>query len=298
MSRRRRIGFAVWAMLLGWALVLASVGSLAGEGFALDASEPAIAAGGAELDREARLQQALEAYAQALAEPARDARLAGFARAERAFASLVEDGVETAALWTNLGNAALQAQQPGRAVLAYHRALRLDPAAGAARQNLEHVRAGLPSWVPRPKSAEGAQALLFWSSLDSGPRSLVLAAGFAAMCGCVLLAVRRDTGAWRGLALLLGFAWVLGLGVEVRNSLAGETNRAVLVSDDVLARSADSSLSPLALPEPLPAGVEVDLLEARGDWTRVRLANGRDVWVRASSVEPVVRVPSGRGGPG
>ena len=67
----------------------------------------------------------------------------------------------------------------------------------------------------------------------------------------------------------------------------GDMPLAVLTGNEVLARSADSSLAPLALPEPLPAGVEVDLLEQRAEWSRVRLANGREIWVRSSSVTAV-----------
>ena len=241
----------------------------------------------ADRGREARLNRALEDYAHALTESRRDARLAGFAQAEQGFASLAADGVETAALWTNLGNAALQAQHPGQAVLAYHRALRLEPDATAARQNLIHVRSRLPSWVPRPDSSEGTQALLFYRQIGAGMRSQVAAICFAAMAVCVALAVRRREGAWRGMAILMGLAWAISVASLVYDNVSGEDNLAVLVADEVLARSADSSLAPLALPDALPAGVEVDLLEARAEWTRVRLANGRDVWVRSSTVERV-----------
>lgn len=249
------------------------------------------AARAGELDRERRLRQALDAYAAALAETDRDTRLAGFARAERGFASLVADGVETAALWTNLGNAALQAQHPGRAVLAYHRALALEPNAPTARQNLAHVRSRLPAWVPRRDAAEGAQRLLFYRAIAPRTRAALAAVCFAAMAACVALAVRRREGgregAFRGLAIGFGLAWASGIASLAYDARAGRDDLAVVVADEVLARSADSQLSPLALPEPLPAGAEVELLEQRGGWARVRLANGRDVWVRASSVERV-----------
>lgn len=239
------------------------------------------------LDREARLQQALDSYAQALTESGRDERLAGFSRAEQGFASLTADGVVSAALWTNLGNAALQAQHPGLAVLAYHRALRLEPDATAARQNLAHLRARLPSWVPRPDSSDGAQALRFYRQIGAETRSLVSAICFVSMSLCIVLAVRRREGAWRGLAFLTGLGWLIGVASLVYDGAVREDNLAVLIADEVLARSADSFLAPLALPDPLPAGVEVDLLEERAEWTRVRLANGRDVWVRSSSVDRV-----------
>ena len=61
----------------------------------------------------------------------------------------------------------------------------------------------------------------------------------------------------------------------------------MIVVDETPARSADSSLAPLAFPEPLPAGTEVHVAEARSPWARVRLANGRDAWVQESSVTRV-----------
>jgi hypothetical protein len=239
------------------------------------------------LDREDRLNLALRQYAQALTESDRDSRLAGFARAERSFESLAADGVETAALFTNLGNAALQAQHPGEAVLAYHRALRLAPEATTARQNLDHLRTRLPSWVPRPDSSPGGQAFLALTEISEATRSLVAAACFVLMSGSVVLAVRRREGAWRGLAILMGFLWVTSVGSIAYDRMTDEDHLAVVVADEVPARSADSLLAPLALPDPLPSGVEVLLLEERAEWSRVRLANGRDVWVRSSSVERV-----------
>ena len=239
------------------------------------------------LDREARLGAALGDYARALSESDRDARLAGFARAERAFASLISDGVETAPLWTNLGNAALQAQHPGQAVLAFHRALLLEPGNTTAQQNLAHIRSRLPSWVPRPDGAEGAEPLFFYRGIAPEIRSLVAALAFCLAGLCFAISVRRREGAWRGLAILAGVGWGAIFASVVYDLNSADSHLAVLTNDEVLARSADSSLAPLALPEPLPAGVEVDQLEERADWSRVRLSNGRDVWILSSSVTRV-----------
>jgi len=238
-------------------------------------------------ERGARLREALDAYSMALAEPERDARLAGFARAERGFASLVEEGVRTPSLYTNLGNAALQAQAPGRAVLAYHRALSLDPDASSARQNLIHVRSRLPAWVPRPESTRGLRGLFDERRLPAPLRARLGALSFFLGGLCALLAVWRKEGAWRGLGMFFGLVWVLLMASFALGGSMGDAPLAVLTGDEVLARSADSALAPLALPEPLPAGVEVDLLEQRAEWSRVRLANGREIWVRSSSVTAV-----------
>ena len=88
------------------------------------------------------------------------------------------------------------------------------------------------------------------------------------------------------MALFGVVVWGLLLGSTFLGS-ASERPLAVLIAAETEARSADSVLAPRALPEPLPAGVEVDLLEEREGWARVRLANGRDVWVRRTSVARV-----------
>ncbi len=271
---RRGAGAACALLLIGLLGATASPRVAFGESEASEAP-----AASARLDREARLEQGLADYAAALREADRGERLARFARAERAFASL----------WTNLGNAALQAGHVGRAVLAYHRALRLDPDANAARQNLAHVRSRLPAWVPRPADTEGLASGLDPRRVPAATRLLGAGLAFAVSALFALLYVRRGEGAWRALAGLAAVVWLLVLASLLVGGGAGQADLAVVTADEVQARSADSSLAPLALPEPLPSGTEVRRLELRGDWARVRLANGRDVWVRASSVTPAAR---------
>jgi len=236
-----------------------------------------------------RVERALDRYAQALEEPDRDTRIAHFAQAESGFAAVVASGVENAALLTNLGNAALQAEAPGRAVLAYQRALRLDPDAQAARQNLAHVRGLLPSWVPRPGPDDAGEPYLFYRRISSGHRGIAAALCFALGAASLAISVRRREGAWRGLAMSLGLLWLLLFASTVFDSMPGDANRAVVTTNQALARSADSRLAALAYPEPLPAGVEVEILEDRDEWARVRLHNGRDVWLRASSVTRIAQ---------
>ena len=197
---------------------------------------------------------------------------------------MIDEGARSPALYTNLGNAALQAGRVGQAVLAYQRALRLDPEATTARQNLAHVRASLPGWVPRPGSVETGEALYAYRRVSVQMRSLAAAGCFAATALAVVVAGRRREGPWRGLAIGLGVAW-LGLVASVVADGRGSVSQAgVLTAEETPARSSDSVLAALAFPEPLPEGVEVERLEVRGDFARVRLANGRDVWVRSSSV--------------
>lgn len=275
-----RSASAAMAMAIGMAMVMWAIAVLAVAGW--DGSARA-----EEVDPAAQLERALGDYATAQAETDREARIAGFQRAERGFAAVVEGGAESPALLTNLGNAALQAGHVGQAVLAYHRALRLDPDEATARQNLAHARSLLPVWVPRPGGQETRGAVFLDRRIPRPTRWLAGAGCFALAALSLVIAGRDGGGAWRGLAIVSGLAWI-GLVASVVLEARGATGRsAVLVAEETPARTADSLLAPLALPEPLPAGVEVEQLEERGDFARVRLANGRDVWVRRSSVARV-----------
>lgn len=238
-------------------------------------------------DQTERLDRALSQYAQALEESDRDRRLAVFARAEYGFAAVIESGVENSALYTNLGNAALQAEHIGQAVLAYQRALRLNPDTRAASQNLAHVRTLLPSWVPRPTYSAEVTPLFFYRRISTANRSYMAAACFALAAASLMISVGRREGAWRGVAFLGGVAWLLIVASIVFDSTEANIRLAVVTADETFARSADSRLAALAYPDPLPGGVEVEVLEGRAEWTRVRLYNGRDVWLRGSDVTPV-----------
>ena len=222
---------------------------------------PAFGQSAADTSAETRIEAALADYAAALAETDRDARLAGFSRAEQGFSAAAAEGAETPALLTNLGNAAFQAAHPGRAVLAYRRALALDPNAVVPRQNLAHFRSLLPSWVPTPSEADGTQSFLFYRAIPLSVRASFAAGFFALGALCFVLGIRRKEGAWRGGGYFSWVIWGLLLASVLADGQEERRDFAVIMVAETPARSADSALAPLSLSDPLPAGVEVERLE-------------------------------------
>jgi hypothetical protein len=89
----------------------------------------------------------------------------------------------------------------------------------------------------------------------------------------------------RNLAVLPAFVWILLLGVMLLRSSGDDGAAAVIIVPEVIARSADSPGAPSRLPQPLPSGTEVQIVETREEWSRVRLFDGRDVWLPASAVD-------------
>lgn len=232
------------------------------------------------------LDAARAAYQQALSVRDRDARTAAFARAELLFRQLVEQSPDSPELITDWGNAALGAQDIGRATLAYRRATALHPRQTRAKRNLSWVRERQPDWLPKPDADTTSDSLFFWHhSLSLTERHLIAALAFAAT---ILLIVPwgRRRRLLRRLALLPAAIWIGMIASVLLDS--PPLDDAVVVQDDVAVLSADSLGAPPALPKPLPAGAEITVIESRERWSHIALSNGIKGWVQTSAIAHVV----------
>lgn len=238
------------------------------------------------------LEHAVQTYAAAQEMPDRDERVAAFRSAERIFAQLADEGYESADLYVNTGNAALQAERLGAAVLAYRRALLLDPDHPRALRNLEYARALLPNWLPRPEPADVFDSFFSWhASLARAERGLAAALCFFLACALAATGIRFRQDPLRNVALLPGFAWLALLLSLLFDPALAAAQEGVISAEDVTLRVADSHLSAAALPRPLPAGAELRVLERRPSWLRVRLASGRVAWLPVDTVTTLIPPP-------
>ena len=213
------------------------------------------------------------------------ARRAAFARAESALGDAVRAMPGRPELLTDWGSAALGAGDVATATLAYRRALTIDGGNLRARHNLAWLRSR-QSDAFRPAVGGATDTLLFF---HVWPRARKLLTGAVAFAIAILLLVpwsgRRRRG-FVGLSLLPFAVWVAMLASVVVDDRRPDD---AVVMDDVVLRAADSAGAPAALPQPLPRGVEVTVIERRDAWTRVRLAGGIAGWIPAGAVERVDR---------
>jgi hypothetical protein len=235
------------------------------------------------------LAAAREVYRAALKAKDRDRRTHAFAGAEASFRELARAYPDRPELLADWGNAALGAEDLGPALLAYRRALRLEPGLERARSNLAWVRRQIPAWVPHPRAGGAAESLFFWHQFLSRPERQVAAGAFFALA-LVLFAVGAAERKWlrllRRAAAVPLVAWaVLVVSLWVEHD---STADAVLTADAVTLRSADSIGAPAVYDKQLPAGTECTILEKRDSWLRIQLADGGTIgWVAAGGVEPI-----------
>lgn len=238
-------------------------------------------------DIRATLEEGLSIYDQAQSATLRRERLDGFRRAERKFAAAIDAGAKNAALYTNRGNAALQAERLGAAVLSYRRALELAPDDRRARANLIHARSLLPSWVPRPREAGLLDTLFFWQgSMSTASQHRATALAFALAASMLGLALAFELSWLRSLAVLPALIW-LGLFASSLAADGAHAADAVVTAPEAIARASDSVNAPSRYGDPLPAGTELTLVEERGDWVRVRLGAEAEAWLRRAMVSKV-----------
>ena len=211
------------------------------------------------------------------------ARKAAFSRAAAAFGEAVRALPDRPELLTDWGNAALAAGDLATATLAYRRALAIDGGNVRARHNLAWLR-GRQSDAFRPLAGGATDTLLFFHAWT---RAKKLVVGGVAFAIAILLIIPWSGRRRRaGLAMLPLAVWLAMLASVVIEDRRPDD---AVVMDDVVLRAADSAGAPAALPQALPRGVEVTVLERRDAWTKVRLAGGVVGWLPAGAVERVAR---------
>lgn len=248
-------------------------------------SEPALAQGG----DAAQLEQARGIYAQAMSSEDRAQRLDGFKKAALIFKALATEHPEAAGIVVDWGNAALQAQDLGQAVLAYRRALALEPQNSQAQKNLHFIRFQILNMKGDELEGHNALSTVFFlnDSLSVGVRRL-LAAVFFALGVLLIFPWVRSRATRRGLSFLavlpfLLWAWFLASVYLTRDDTARD---AVLMREQPL-KVADSQGAADSMPQPVRAGAEIKIEEERGAWLRVSLAGGQSGWVQAQGVERI-----------
>ena len=255
---------------------------------ALSAAFPLLALGLSPAELSSLLGEANTLFRQANEASLRDPEAAHelYRRAALRYERIVhEGGIRNGKLFSNIGNAYFRTDDIGRAILNYRRAERSMPDDANIAQNLSYARSKRADSFQEKQETQVLKTLLFWHyDLSPGIR-LVLLAIFSCtfwIAGAIRL-VRR---AWapRTVLVVTGAIAVLFLGSLLTDTImATRQAPGVILAQQVIARKGDGLSYEPSFKDPLHAGAEFLLAEARDNWYYLELPDGRRCWIPANS---------------
>jgi len=214
-----------------------------------------------------------------------------FATAIQQYEVLLQQGFHSEALYYNLGNSYYCANDLGKAVLNYERALLLDPNDADTRHNLQLVQNQLPDKIdPLPafflskwwNGLGGVLSAQTWSII-------VLVLLWVSVSGLTLWLLGRvrrykKIGFLVGTSLLVGSLLAFAL-ANSRTKAMQNSGRAVVLQKEIVLRSAPDTKSKEVFT--LHSGATVQLLDKIGDWYKVSLRDGMQGWLPDESFERI-----------
>jgi tetratricopeptide (TPR) repeat protein len=210
-----------------------------------------------------------------------------FAEAKAAYQKAeAQAGGLTANLEYNLGNTEFRLSAPGRAALAYERALFLEPQFPEARANLSFVRGQTGAKLVSESSLD--RLVLPWS-----PNAYVICATVAVWLAVFLVAGMLLYGWFESLAAWSGLFCALAIGAYSGFALSQDGARrslAVVVEKEATARLEAFDRSGVS--EVLSAGSRVRVLSERGPWIYCELPGDRRGWLPAATLEKLIPASS------
>ena len=203
------------------------------------------------------------------------------------YQTLVDDGVNNWKMYFNLGNAYLQSNHLGPAIVNYERAAALT-SNNTVHANLQHAKSlvKMEKPVAEPQTTlEMAQQRLDAISLQS----LLSIAVISWALFWVAMSVGRPN--WQRRAKTVG---VLAAGVFLAATIImaardpySQHPSGIITSDQVVLREGNGTAFNTKSGMPLPEGVEVQILEQRGEWYNIQLENGQTGWLSDADVDVI-----------
>ncbi|MCQ2142355.1 MAG: BatD family protein [Bacteroidales bacterium] len=205
--------------------------------------------------------------------------------------AIEQEGLESAELYYNIGNAYFKKTDYAHSIIFYERALKLDPSYKDARANLEFVNSfvqdrieSVPEFVVKTwlrnlcwKASSGVWAGLF----------LVFLLATVALVVLFLLARGRSGRTWGffgGIVSLLLAVLFLSLSLWEKSDYEAEDTAIVMVPvTSVKSAPGSESTKDLFV---LHEGTKVEVLETVGtSWSKIELSDGRQGWIKANDIE-------------
>ena len=197
-----------------------------------------------------------------------------------------EGGVQNGKLYYNLGNVYFRLKDLGRAILNYRRAEQYIPNDPNLKQNLDYAREKRLDDIEEKQETKVLKTLFFWHyDLSTQSRVIIFSVCLMLLWTAAAFRIFMQASYLRW-SITVSFIFSLLLAgsllaeeLSLRNSRPG-----VVINSEVIARKGNSETYEPSFKDPLHSGTEFTLIEDRGDWYQIELADARTCWVTSKNV--------------
>lgn len=234
---------------------------------------------------------ASDAYVDSLFNAANAAYTEGvWSEAVQAYSAIENLGLESPALYCNLGNAWFKNGDVSKAILYYERALKLDPSYDDARYNMTVASDFVQDRIePVPEFILKTWVRNLCYALDSDAWAVSGLVFFAVAVAALLLFLLSGSLVWRRTGFFSAVVFFL-LSLSAvsfsfwQRSDYSRKDGAIIMAPVVSVRSSPSSEASTDL-FILHEGTKVQILDEVGDWRNIELADGRQGWMKSADME-------------
>ncbi|MDR1268929.1 MAG: SH3 domain-containing protein [Planctomycetaceae bacterium] len=209
-----------------------------------------------------------------------------FYRVATMFQGLIDQGIRSGPIYYNLGNAWLRAEEPGRAIAAYHLAQRyypLDPYIASNKQAA--LGSAALAAAPEPPTPM-IEYIFFWQN-SVGCREKIICSVLSAIATFIvgvfyLFVPHRRLRHFVVTLLVFTMIAVCSTGYDWYRF--EWIRHAVVTVEKAVPRKGNSEQYEPVFTTPVPFGTIITVLDERKDWTRLRFSSGQDGWLPKNQI--------------
>lgn len=205
--------------------------------------------------------------------------------------ALANDGA-SAALYYNLANAYYRTNQPGKAILNYERALKIDAADEDAKANLEYVQSKIVDKIPQddiPFYRQWSNSFIALFSKDVwGVIGVVSFVAMLAMLFLYLFGSNMRRVSLTVVVVSLLFTVIANLSASAGSGSGDNVPQGVILDEMVVVKSSPDSYGTELTK--IHEGLKVLIIdETLADWVKIEANNGNRVvgWIKTKSMERI-----------
>lgn len=200
-----------------------------------------------------------------------------FRKSAALYQGMIDQGIESGAIFYNQGNAWFRAGEPARALASYRRAERYIPGSPYLQSNIRAV--ALADAEDRDSSF--LFYVFFWQNSISYPLKFRLTLYLALTSFALALTslLRRSRTCWKITATVFAVSILAFVSTLYDYSRFERTRYGIVQVKETVARKGNSPQYEPAFTEALKQCCEFQVLDERGSWIHFRLPNGQTAWI-------------------